>query len=554
MRLISSIQVQSFRSLKSVRINELGNFTAFAGPNNSGKSNLLRALNAFFTDYTDEDRLIDFPSDYYRPDIRRNIRRKRIRVSVTFTLPEQFGFRKGLESVRQLLAGSSFKITKEWGRDSFLPTYYLDDSELGAEDSQKIDQFLSLITFRYIPNRMLPLKLIQNEHKRLRDVLVRKVGRSVSDHSAVFQDIKRRSNTLVQDLSARLNDAVDGLGELSMAVPDSWQDIVFAMGYRFGTSGNEIEDFAQGSGVQSLLMMQTLALIDTDRTQTFGWRQGTIWAIEEPEASMHSSMEAKVASYLAEISATDNRRLQVLATTHSDLVLQYSDKIILTYLKTGRTVFEANDKRRALQTAAEMGISRWVHPILSVPLSPLVIVEGKYDYDFMIGALRLLRVETIEVAYLGVLQHQQGDGGIEHLRRYIRESAAAIRARAEGAPVIIVLDWDAARHLSSFETLVNSSDRYKVLVWPASAFNPALGESFKGLERHLSDRIVNEADRSLNVIGTTGSGQRTIGGDALGNFKRAANEVIRANLLLNDLQHSRAFIESIIAATEADTA
>ena len=51
----------------------------------------------------------------------------------------------------------------------------------------------------------------------------------------------------------------------------------------------EIDDASQGSGIQSLLMFETLSLIDRDYFQKFGWRQAAIWAVEEPESSLHSS-------------------------------------------------------------------------------------------------------------------------------------------------------------------------------------------------------------------------------------------------------------------------
>ena len=45
------------------------------------------------------------------------------------------------------------------------------------ESRQRIDQFLSLIKLRYIPNRVLPIDVIRSEHQALRDVLVRRLGR-----------------------------------------------------------------------------------------------------------------------------------------------------------------------------------------------------------------------------------------------------------------------------------------------------------------------------------------------------------------------------------------
>ena len=53
-----------------------------------------------------------------------------------------------------------------------------------------------------------------------------------------------------------------------------------------------------------------------------------MWALEEPESSLHSSLEARVAKYLSDMSADPTSRLQIFSTTHSDLVLQHADKVV----------------------------------------------------------------------------------------------------------------------------------------------------------------------------------------------------------------------------------
>lgn len=42
-------------------------------------------------------------------------------------------------------------------------------------------------------------------------------------------------------------------------------------------------------------MLETLLPIDQDYFQKFGWRQASIWGIEEPESSLHSSLEIQIA-------------------------------------------------------------------------------------------------------------------------------------------------------------------------------------------------------------------------------------------------------------------
>ena len=154
MKLISKISVDHFRSIKSDEIRDLGEFTALAGLNNSGKSNVLRALSAFFTGHTDSGVPLVHNSDYYRYELKTKKRLKNICVTVQFELPSSFKFRKGLEQVDTLL-GRSFSVKKAWRRDAAGPEYFLngDTQPLTLDDRAKVDQFLALVSFRYIPNR-----------------------------------------------------------------------------------------------------------------------------------------------------------------------------------------------------------------------------------------------------------------------------------------------------------------------------------------------------------------------------------------------------------------
>ncbi len=98
MKLISQIEIKGFRSIRSVKLSGLDNFTAFAGLNNSGKSNVLRALNVFFNGETDEGKPLIFDKDSFRP----KKRAKQISIAVAFSLPDNFNFRSGLEASKEL--------------------------------------------------------------------------------------------------------------------------------------------------------------------------------------------------------------------------------------------------------------------------------------------------------------------------------------------------------------------------------------------------------------------------------------------------------------------
>jgi hypothetical protein len=310
----------------------------------------------------------------------------------------------------------------------------------------------------------------------------------------------------------------------------------------------EVDDSAQGSGIQSLLMLETLSLIDRDYFQQFGWKQASLWALEEPESSLHSTLEATVSKFLSEISTDNSSRLQVIATTHSDLVLQYADLTVFVSKQDNETTFSGDEsKREVLERAASTGISRWVHPILANPLEPVVLVEGKSDFLFLQQALRLLEPNLNSiVSYLGELQGGNITGGWTEMLSYVKTNIGAIRTRLPAAPLVIVLDWDSASRKTEFQKQIGDTDRAKVLVWPENTFNPHLGRAFRGLERHLTDRIIDEAGEGF--IGTKADGTKTIARDELGAFKQRVLAILQRGLTVADLQHARPFITLLAEA------
>lgn len=552
MKLISEIEIEHFRTFRLVRFGPLGDLTAFAGLNNSGKSNVLRALNAFFSGYTDPGSLLDVDADYCQQDLKSKQARK-IRVGVTFDLPNNFTFRKDLGAVESLLGGRLFRLMKEWVRGSRDPAYYLNDGPaLGADDRNKVDQFLALISFRYIPNRVLPLDIIRQEQQALRDVMIRRLGLKFKGQEAVFEAMRETSASVIKALEENLKRALTDVGQVRLATPDSWKDIVLAFGYKLGDGDIEVDDTLQGSGVQSLLMLETLALIDRDFFQKFGWRQAALWALEEPESSMHSRLEAYVAGYLAELASAPTSRLQIMSTTHSDLILQFADRPILVTNEGGISRIVADQsKSQVLETAARQGISRWVHPILANPLSPVVLVEGKFDFAFLDRGIKLLAPGAKAlVTYLAELERQDDKGGIDSVLKYLQNNLRAIRARIPSAPIMVVLDWDVSpARRKEFEKLVESGTPYHVLQWPPSAFNPDLGPTFKGIERHMSTRIIDKANVGLNVVAQKPGGVRVVAPADYDGLKVRVHAVVEKGLSLTDLGHAREFILETVKAT-----
>ena len=552
MKLITEIVVDHFRSIRNQRLQNLGDLTALAGLNNSGKSNLLRALHAFFNNQTDAGVPFDFERDYYCHDWSLK-KPKYVSVTVRFDLPETFRFRRELSQAEQLL-GRTFTLKKLWTRKSPAPIFYLNDADqpLSIDQQVLVEQFLSLIAFRYVPNRVMPLDIIRNEHRALRDVLIRRLAKKAANQSEVFKSIESTSANLIKALRTSVHTACPDVGSIRLATPLSWQDLIFAFGYKLKVQEAEIDDTAQGSGIQSLLMFETLSLIDRDYFQRFGWRQAAIWAVEEPESSLHSSLEARVADYLRALSVDAANRLQILCTTHSDYVLRSSDRPVLATLAKGETGFSDDAKASVLSQATRLGISRWTHPLLCDPLHPLILVEGKHDCAFLEQALKLIAPqESICVSYLERIQGGDATGGDKHLQQYLKAHSHAVCAREPAAPAIALFDWDSAKKVEECAKPFAAGAPFRALAWPDTSFNPRLGRSFHGIERHMSDRIITAADQEEPTLAQRRDGGIVMPRDAdYDRFKAAVHRVVLRGINDGDLLHVRDFIVQLIGIVQ----
>lgn len=547
MKLISKIHISRFRSVKELELTNLQDFTALAGLNNSGKSNVLRALHAFFTGEVEPDIRLDVARDFYRSELR-DKKKKRIRVSVSFSLPSHFKFRSGLEPVESLL-GRSFTLTKEWDRDTAEPSYYLnnDDALLGLEESAKVRQFLGMVSFRYIPNRVVPTDVIRKEQGALRDALMRRLGKNAPNAEALFRELRSTSENLIKGVASHFRQVVPDVTALRLKTPENWAEILFALGYQLASGNVQVDDTLQGSGVQSVLMFETLALIDRDYFQQFGWRQAAIWAVEEPESSLHASLELQLALHLSSLANEGKGRLQIAATTHSELMLQYADATAFLERREGATVGRVLDIREAVDRATHAGISKWTHPLLYYPLDPLVLVEGQYDVDFLKVAFRLLRPSAdVRVECIGSLEGEPAKSGVDRLTQYLKEHKEAVKARRGDARLLVVLDWDAASKKGELEKPFLRADPITIVVWPQDALNPKLGGSFRGIERSFSDRLIRLAESQGADVATNRRGVRFVERETYGDVKKKLNTLVKNDLTTKDLEHCQSFLESLL--------
>jgi len=179
-------------------------------------------------------------------------------------------------------------------------------------------------------------------------------------------------------------------------------------------------------------------------------------------------------------------------------------------------------------------------------------VEGKFDAEFFKEALRHVRLRRpIRIVDLPALDGDIGGGGIERMRSYIKDNASAIASRRAGAPVVAVLDWDAAGKLGQFSKLVARPEVYKAFAWHEQRANPRAGKSFKGIERFHNNRVLDLAIQRDAPIGQKKNGELTVAAAEYDRAKAIIARIVQEGLKESDLKYAMDFVIEVAKAAEA---
>jgi AAA15 family ATPase/GTPase len=108
MQLIDEIEISYFRSFYKIKLRDIKDLNIIFGKNDSGKSNIVRALNLFFNFSPDHDNGFEFPIDFNESRAKEANEsedvRKFLYVKVTFNTPPNYK--------RSL--GKRFYVKRQW--------------------------------------------------------------------------------------------------------------------------------------------------------------------------------------------------------------------------------------------------------------------------------------------------------------------------------------------------------------------------------------------------------------------------------------------------------
>lgn len=514
MHIITKLIINDFRSIAFAELDIASSFLPIVGKNNSGKSNILRALNLFFNNETEPGRLLNIYEDFHNPSRKK---KKEISITVDFNLPDSFNFQKTIRIALENTLSRHFQIKKIWSipespfeKGAKLKIQYKKDSgefiDADQDVEYRIRQFLALIRFRYLPNHIHPSEVLRLEQSSIQTELLAKLRRSKKVSQEVQENIFKELGSLSKEFIRPIADEFQStdieIESIDLSTPTDMAELLFSFAPRLQVrEGESLNALLHGSGAQSLLTILILRYLDSRFSSRFGWHQATIWAIEEPESFLHQDLEHKVADLLSKTGNIASYRFQVFCTTHSDVFVRHSSEGVLCTLKSSKTDTIIKKSRELTGEAARLGISPYVPPIIFGAPKPLLIVEGPSDKiltEYAYAALKIPCPWEIQDT-ISITSNELS--GIEGLKTYLRVNKGVIESRALKAPIYVLIDWNEnERQIKEFKSLLSvhlTSDAYR---WRKPLANPELDDTFTGIERFLSTQSILEANQKGLLI------------------------------------------------------
>lgn len=382
---IKRVKVKNFRTLLDFEMEFNPKFQIIAGANNSGKSNLLRALNLFFNEKIDNN-------DYYDRDI--DLSYHIAKGTGSTTTPPEIEVDLFLENdeIKKITRLSDFVhsniLRTKMYYDSDWEGWYHCNSDgeypskteltMGSPNeittkSHPISRLFERVRFIYIPSQfdvskevnqlvadeILPLmvdsygdiglsKKIKELKEKLLEVdsltkeILEAKNEYITEHfrSTILKFPEIQSGIDIKDFKLEVSLKDDSLakvlsGRIELNVKDA--------------SHSSIE--SKGSGIQKLVLIALLKYFsETLEAKARYTNPFLIWAIDEPESFMHPKLQKEIRQTLKSVSETH----QIIITTHSpnmvdifeptNVKLFYLTSEILDSKRAKKILFKKNTK------------------------------------------------------------------------------------------------------------------------------------------------------------------------------------------------------------------
>ncbi|RBP52992.1 ATP-dependent nuclease [Arenicella xantha] len=426
---IVNVDIKNFRALKNVSV-PIEKFSVLIGENDVGKTSFLIALETFFG-----VKKLSSSKDWYKDETD-------VDISIVITF-KSFGdcdlIQPFLRDDGSVVINKLFKFNQNatWQAE-------LSDNTVLTVPSNVQSKWFSSDNFHFIPvRRDLNIQFSMNKAAMLGKLLRARMKIAIEEQGSRTQleeviAVLRESLTEPRlDIEAFLREQLNnesfkvGFDELTI---DPTEGVKFSISLSDDRASNiNIED--RGAGTQSNLIIALFRLIaKTNVLGTF------IFAMEEPENSLHPKAQRQLLSVIQEIS----ENTQVIVTTHSPVFIdrsKYESNVLLSRTIQGNTVSRSFRADELSSVRDDLGI-RASDALLKGGGNCALLVEGNTEEESFPTFLEMqgLSEFRLGIALINI-------GGSDNTKT----SLIVDLLNSYDIPCVIVLDNDAQGTKSELE-------------------------------------------------------------------------------------------------------
>ena len=440
---IRSARIKNYRTVKDEISFDLRSGITLVGPNNAGKTNVLKAIRVFFTGYENQYR-------YDRAvDLSHNQGSTQSSVAITFFGDRSAGDKDIYEqfhSIRDALGlppdeneditvyltfSATSKPVYRVFPNTKRPTTGTANAQYSRIEKRFVETILANFSIHYIPSDKSTSQLYGG---LVLPFLFKKA------HGAILSAlpaVKTAMAEAAQALTSALHES--GLKEMScsFSFPDS-PERIFKEAYFNILDPNETNISEKGMGIQSAALLAAFIWITKEESRT---GKSVVWLLEEPESYLHPELAHQcrnLISLLRDVS-------QVVTTTHSlGFVPQEPTKILgverldgWTKTSTFKTYTDATSRiRRSLGVRFSDFYNLNIYNI---------IVEGETDGEFITHLIGKIANNSAYKKKFPILVSGKISlldfGGVKGIEGFVKATYEFIY---QERPCVIMLDGDKA--------------------------------------------------------------------------------------------------------------
>lgn len=459
---LRTFYVKSYRSIVEATLDNLHQYSVIVGPNNSGKSNLLRAIYislsiALEGDFQRARRNRQYSYAYrgenynWTRDIPVSLKNDKT-ASTTFKLTFEFSDEEKTDFKKQfgisLSKSLQMKFQLFYDRTEYNIIMPGRAKKPMEAKMQEIGLFIrSKLDFEYIPcvrstdltaeyfSKLLNKELKQIETNPIYQECISKIAELQKPIvNALEMKLTSSLQTFLPDIiSVKLQEDIDYFDAQLKFHPSRVRDIPIDIDDGSMTS---IEN--KGDGIKSLVAIGLIESMSFENLQG----KSLILCIEEPEAHLHPDAVHSLRNVLLEIAA--RKGVQVIISTHSPILVDRNDV-------TNNVVISNNHRVIACQSIEEVRETLGVRITDNLAASKVVLVEGESDKRYIESLCKSLDAELsskIEASKL-LIENVHSASKMDYQVRLYNSMAIS---------TLVVLDMDDSG-IASYEHLLSSKTK-----------------------------------------------------------------------------------------------